>query len=78
MKEYNYSEYSEKIVKKRMTKHGGMKEAIVAMDAQIASLKVEADALREMVDWDIEEDYVVINDDGQMYNPTNIREGEEE
>ena len=24
------------------------------------------------------EDLVVINDDGQMYNPTNIREGEEE
>jgi len=52
MKEYNYSEYSEKIVKKRMKKHGGMKEAIVAMDAQIASLRVEADALKEMVDWD--------------------------
>jgi hypothetical protein len=52
MKEYNWSEYSEKIVKKRMKKHGGMKEAIVAMDAQIASLRVEADALKEMVDWD--------------------------
>ena len=78
MKEFNWAEHSEKIVKERLKNHGGMKEAIVAMDAQIASLKVEADALREMVDWDKEEDLVVINDDGQMYNPTNIREGEEE
>jgi len=52
MKEYNWAEYSEKIVKKRLKKHGGITEAIVEMDAQIASLRVEADALKEMVDWD--------------------------
>ena len=43
MKEFNWAEHSEKIVKERLKNHGGMKEAIVAMDAQIASLKVEAD-----------------------------------
>ena len=50
--EYNWPQYSEKIVKKRLKKHGGITEAIVEMDAQIAALKIKADVLNEMVDWD--------------------------
>lgn len=52
MKEFNWTDYQEKILKKLIEKYGSKTTAILEMDAQIASLKVEADALREMVDWD--------------------------
>ena len=32
--------------------HGSITNAIVEMDAQIASLKINLDVLNEMVDWD--------------------------
>ena len=50
--EFNWSLHSEKIVKERLKNHGGITEAIVEMDAQIAALRLEVDVLREMVDWD--------------------------
>ena len=50
--EYNWPKYSEKIVKERIKMHGSITNAIVEMDAQIASLKIKLDVLNEMVDWD--------------------------
>ena len=50
--EYNWPKYSEKIVKERIKMHGSITNAIVEMDAQIASLKINLDVLNEMVDWD--------------------------
>ena len=52
MKEFNWSEYQDKIVSKRVKKHGSIVIAILEMDAQIAALKVEVDSLRDLVDWD--------------------------
>lgn len=52
MKEFSWSEHQDKIVSKRVKKHGSIVIAILEMDAQIASLKVEIDALRDLVDWD--------------------------
>ena len=52
MKDFSWSEHQDKIVSKRVKEHGSIVIAILEMDAQIASLKVEVDALREMVDWD--------------------------
>jgi hypothetical protein len=52
VKEFNWSNYREKILKKRVKKHGSKTAAIIEMDAQIASLKVEVGALRDLVDWD--------------------------
>ncbi len=52
MKDFSWSEHQDKIVSKRVKKHGSIVIAIVEMDAQIASLKVEIDALRDLVDWD--------------------------
>ena len=50
--EYDCLKYSEKIVKERIEMHGSITNAIVEMDAQIASLKINLDVLNEMVDWD--------------------------
>ena len=47
MKEFNWTDYQEKILKKLIEKYGSKTTAILEMDAQIASLKVEADALRD-------------------------------
>ncbi len=52
MKDFSWSEHQDKIVSKRVEKHGSIVIAILEMDAQIASLKVEVDALRDLVDWD--------------------------
>ena len=52
MKEFSWSEYQDKIVSKRVKEHGSIVIAILEMDAQIAALKVEVDALRDLVDWD--------------------------
>jgi N-methylhydantoinase B/oxoprolinase/acetone carboxylase alpha subunit len=51
MKEFNWSEYREKILKKRVKKHGSKTAAIIEMDAQIASLKTEIKSLRSLIDW---------------------------
>ena len=50
--EFNWSQYQMDIFNKRIKSHGSVIDAVVAMDAQIAALKVEAEALREMVNWD--------------------------
>ena len=55
IKEFNWSQYQQDIVNNRIKKHGTIKNAIITMDAQIASLEVEVDALKEMVEWDEEE-----------------------
>ena len=52
MKDFSWSEHQDKIVSKRVKKHGSIVIAILEMDAQIASLKVEVNALKDMVDWD--------------------------
>ena len=52
MKDFSWSEHQDKIDSKRDEKHGSIVIAILEMDAQIASLKVEVDALRDLVDWD--------------------------
>ena len=52
MKDFSWSEHQDKIVSKRVKKHGSIVIAILEMDAQIAALKVEVDALRDLVDWD--------------------------
>ena len=52
MKDFSWSEHQDEIVSKRVKKHGSIVIAILEMDAQIASLKVEVDALRDLVDWD--------------------------
>ena len=52
MKDFSWSEHQDKIVSKRVKEHGSIVIAILEMDAQIASLKVEVDALRDLVDWD--------------------------
>ena len=51
MKEFNWSKYREKILKKRVKKHGSKTAAIIEMDAQIASLKTEIKSLRSLIDW---------------------------
>jgi|TARA_Y100000052_G_C2931601_1_gene74699 hypothetical protein len=52
VKDFSWSEHQDKIVSKRVKKHGSIVIAILEMDAQIAALKVEVDALRDLVDWD--------------------------
>jgi hypothetical protein len=51
LKEFNWSEYREKILKKRVKKHGSKTAAIIEMDAQITSLKTEIKSLRSLIDW---------------------------
>ena len=54
-KEYNFQAYRSGVITAMVQKYGTKDNAIFEMEAKIASLKVEADALREMVDWDDEE-----------------------
>ena len=51
MKEFSWSNYREKILKKRVKKHGSKTAAIIEMDAQITSLKTEIKSLRSLIDW---------------------------
>ena len=57
-KEYNFKEYETDTVEKAVIKYGkgNIYKAVFNMEAKIASLQVEADSLREMIDWDKEED----------------------
>ena len=53
IQEYNYKEYEADTVEKTVNKYGdgNIYKAVFNMEAKIASLQVEADSLREMIDW---------------------------
>ena len=51
-KEFNWKVYQSDTLNKRIEKHGSVKKAIVDMDAEIKSLKLEVKVLREFADWD--------------------------
>ena len=53
-KEYDFMGYKTETVEKAVEEYGkgNIYEAIFNMEAKLASLQVEADSLREMVDWD--------------------------
>lgn len=51
-KDFNWKQYKTDIIKKYVEKYGSREQAIVEMDAQIGSLKLKADTLSEMVDWE--------------------------
>ncbi len=48
----NWKQYKIDVIKKYVEKYGSRDKAIVEMDAQIRSLKLKADTLSEMVDWE--------------------------
>ncbi len=48
----NWKQYKIDVIKKYVEKYGSRDKAIVEMDAQIGSLKLKADTLSEMVDWE--------------------------
>ena len=56
-KEYNFKEYKTDAVENAVIKYGkgNIYTAVFNMEAKIASLQVEANSLREMIDWDKEE-----------------------
>ena len=58
LQEYNFKEYKTDTVEKAVIKYGkgNIYTAVFNMEAKIASLQVEADSLREMIDWDDDED----------------------
>lgn len=47
-KEFNWKTTQEKIINKTISKHGDRDTAIVNMDAQISSLKISLDTVRDM------------------------------
>ena len=51
-KDFDWKQYKTDIIKKYVEKYGSREKAIVEMDAQIGSLKLKADTLSEMVDWE--------------------------
>tara|TARA_R100000655_G_C2856972_1_gene170688 strand:- start:249 stop:464 length:216 start_codon:yes stop_codon:yes gene_type:complete len=51
-KDFNWKQYKTDVIKKYVEKYGSREQAIVEMDAQIGSLKLKADTLSEMVDWE--------------------------
>jgi len=57
-KEYNFKDYKTDTVDKAVIKYGqgNVYTAVFNMEAKIASLQVEADSLREMIDWNDDED----------------------
>jgi len=57
-KEYNFKEYKTDAVENAVIEYGqgNVYKAVFNMEAKIASLQVEADSLREMIDWDDDED----------------------
>lgn len=54
-KEYNFQAYRAGVIVSMVQKYGTKDNAIFEMEAKVASLKVEADALREMADWEDDE-----------------------
>ena len=53
-KEYDFMGYKTETVERAVEEYGkgNIKAAVLNMEAKIASLKVEADSLRELIDWD--------------------------
>tara|TARA_Y100001951_G_C11291639_1_gene272594 strand:- start:496 stop:759 length:264 start_codon:yes stop_codon:yes gene_type:complete len=51
-KEYNFGEYKQNVIEKSIKTYGDIYSAVFEMDAKISSLKLEADTLRELVDWE--------------------------
>tara|TARA_R100000306_G_scaffold57222_1_gene55338 strand:+ start:239 stop:466 length:228 start_codon:yes stop_codon:yes gene_type:complete len=53
-KEYDFMGYQSETVERAVEEYGkgNIKAAVFNMEAKIASLQVESDSLREMVDWD--------------------------
>ena len=56
LQEYNFKEYENNTVENAVNKYGkgNIYKAVFNMEAKIASLQVEADSLREMINWDKE------------------------
>ena len=56
LQEYNFKEYQTNTVENAVNKYGkgNIYKAVFNMEAKIASLQVEADSLREMINWDEE------------------------
>jgi hypothetical protein len=56
LQEYNFKEYETNTVENAVIKYGNgnIYKAVFNMEAKIASLQVEADSLREMINWDEE------------------------
>tara|TARA_R100000781_G_scaffold41222_1_gene28424 strand:- start:286 stop:459 length:174 start_codon:yes stop_codon:yes gene_type:complete len=54
-KEYCFKSYKKATIQKNIEKYGNSDDAIFEMDALVASLKIENDTLRGMIDWDEEE-----------------------
>ena len=54
LQEYNFKEYKTDTVENAVIEYGqgNVYKAVFNMEAKIASLQVEADSLREMIDWD--------------------------
>ena len=55
MPDYNHQAYRAGVIVSMVQKYGTKDNAIFEMEAKVASLKVEADALREMADWEDDE-----------------------
>ena len=55
-KEYNFKEYKTDTIENAVIEYGqgNVYKAVFNMEANIASLQVEADSLREMINWDEE------------------------
>ena len=54
IKEYDFMGYQSKTIERAVEDYGkgNIYEAVFNMQAKIASLQVEADSLRELIDWD--------------------------
>tara|TARA_R110001592_G_scaffold309361_1_gene583544 strand:+ start:229 stop:423 length:195 start_codon:yes stop_codon:yes gene_type:complete len=52
--EYCWSTYQKEVIAKAIKEHGSLKNAIVNMEAELASKTVTITALQEMIDWDEE------------------------
>ncbi len=51
-KEFNWKKYKSDVIKKCVDKYGSREQAIVEMDAEIGSLRLKAETLGNMVDWE--------------------------
>ena len=54
IKEYDFMRYKPETIARAVENYGkgNIYEAIFNMEAKISSLQVEADSLRELIDWD--------------------------
>ena len=51
-KEYCFTSYKKATIEKNVEKYGSTDDAIFELDALVASLKIENDTLRDMINWD--------------------------